>query len=128
MRENGPSGKENEVVHWSEAEILSGVEFEDIGDADVPLGLIQREELVGAEEGRKGCECFHDDIAADDDCEDKLLEEALDHPWVDRLSAHEELGCQAQLAQEEAEELASFDSIELFIIPQLALAFRQAGP
>ena len=51
VREDCPSGEEDEVVHRSESEILSGVEFEAIGDADVPLGLIQRKELVCAQEG-----------------------------------------------------------------------------
>ena len=106
--EDAPAAEEDDVVHGSQTQVFSRPKLEDVADAELALSLVKAEKLVGAEEGRKRGERLHDDVAADDDGEDQLSEEALDNPWVDRLCAHQELCRQAQLPQEEAEE---FDTL-----------------
>ena len=88
------------------------------------MGFIETEQLVSAEESRNCSEGLHDDVAADDDCEYKLLEEPLDHPRIDRRSAHEELRRDTKLSQEEAEEFGTFDDVKLRVVPCLTLGIR----
>ena len=122
--EDSPSTEEDEVVHGGEAEVLACVELQAILNSQMTLSLIELKELVGAKESRDCSESLHHDVAANDDSKDELLEEALDHPRVDRLRAHQELGCDTQLPKEEAKEFYTFNGIELFIIPQLTLCAR----
>ena len=84
--------------------------------------LVQAKELVSAKEAGNGRENLHDDVAADDDRENQLLEEALDDPRIDSLGAHEELRRDAQLAEEVAEEFDAFKRVQLFVVPHLALS------
>jgi len=94
----------------------------------VTLSFNQAEKLIGAEECRKCRERLHNNVAADNDREYKLLKEPLYHPWIDCLCTHQELRGQAKLAQEEAKEFDTFEDIKLRIIPLLALAVRQGLP
>ena len=48
MWENGPATEEYEVVHRGKAQVLSPPKLQAILEADVALGLIETEELIGA--------------------------------------------------------------------------------
>ena len=108
MWENGPSAEEDEVVNRGQSQVLAAIELHDVFEAKIALGLIETEQLVCAKEARDCGENLHHYIAADNDCEDELLEEALNDPRVDRLGAHKELCSDAELSKEVAEE---FDSL-----------------
>ena len=88
MGEYCPATEENEVVHGGETQVFASPKLQAVFEADVALSLVEAKELVGAKECRQGCESFHDDVATDNNRENQLLEEALDHPWIDRLGAH----------------------------------------
>ena len=89
MRKDCPSAKENEVVHGCQAKILTPPELRNVSEGKATcLQLTELEKFVGCKESRKRSEGLHDNITADDYCEQPFLKEAPNHPRVDRLSAH----------------------------------------
>ena len=129
MRKDCPSAKENEVVHGCQAKILTPPELRNISEGKATcLHLAELEKFVGAKEGRKRGEGLHDNVTADDDGEQPFLKETPNHPRVNRLGAHQELSCDASLAEEVAEEFKALDHVELFVVPRLALRPIQRIP
>lgn len=111
MRENCPAHEEAKVVHWGQPEVLPSIEFQNILDAKISLYVVQRKEFIGTQKAWVSGECLHDYVRADNNGENQLLEKPLDHPWIYSLRAHQELGRDAELAKEEANEFVSFDRI-----------------
>jgi hypothetical protein len=126
--EHSPAHEEYKVVQGSKSHELAGVEHKDVVNAEVSLNIIEAEKLVRSQESGEESESFHHDVAIDDDSEDHFLEEVLDHPGVNGLSAHEELGRITEHTKEVTEELKAFDGIKFAVVPQLALRAGQALP
>ena len=108
LGEDAPPTKEDKVVHGCKAKVFTRPKLQNIFHCQFTLGMVKAEQLVGAKKSRERSECFHDQIATDYNRKDNLGEEFLNHPWVDRLSAHKKLCSDAELAQEEAEEFDTF--------------------
>jgi len=121
VRENSPPHKEAYVVDWGKSKVFPRIELQHILHTDVALGLIEAKQLIGAQKGRKVGEHVHDHVRTDHNGENQLLKEALDHPRIDSLCAHEKLGCDAQLTEEVAKKFDSFDDVQFAIVPQFTL-------